>query len=235
VVFLATLIRSSFGFGEALVAVPLLSLRLPVQVAVPLAVLLSITVAGMIVAQDWRHVQWRSAGSLVFFTLFGIPIGIELLKVATEGHIKMALAIVLIGFSLYSLLGRMPARLKSDRWIWLAGFGFAAGVFGGAFGMNGPPLVIYGSLRRWKPARFRATLQAYFLPASAVGFICYWAAGLWVAMVTRYYLLSLPMVILAVLLGRIVNRRLRGRSFFAFVYLGLIVIGVTLLVQAVSR
>ena len=39
VVFLATLIRSAFGFGEALVAVPLLALRVPVAVAAPLAVL----------------------------------------------------------------------------------------------------------------------------------------------------------------------------------------------------
>jgi uncharacterized membrane protein YfcA len=45
VVFVATLIRSSFGFGEALVAVPLLALRMPIQVAAPLAVLVSITIA----------------------------------------------------------------------------------------------------------------------------------------------------------------------------------------------
>ena len=33
VLFLATFIRSALGFGEALVAVPLLALTLPVQVA----------------------------------------------------------------------------------------------------------------------------------------------------------------------------------------------------------
>ena len=35
VLFLATLIRSAFGFGEALVAVPLLALIIPVEVAAP--------------------------------------------------------------------------------------------------------------------------------------------------------------------------------------------------------
>ena len=35
--------------------------------------------------------------------------------------------------------------------------------------MNGPPLVIYGALRRWSPQHFRATLQGYFLPASLAG------------------------------------------------------------------
>jgi hypothetical protein len=37
VIFVATLIRSAFGFGEALVAVPLLALLIPVEQDVPLA------------------------------------------------------------------------------------------------------------------------------------------------------------------------------------------------------
>jgi uncharacterized membrane protein YfcA len=49
VVFVATLIRSALGFGEALFTVPLLALLLPLKVTVPLAGLLSITIAGVIV------------------------------------------------------------------------------------------------------------------------------------------------------------------------------------------
>ena len=52
VVFFATLIRSTFGFGEALIAVPLLALMIPFAVAAPLAVLLSITIAAVVVVQD---------------------------------------------------------------------------------------------------------------------------------------------------------------------------------------
>ncbi len=40
VIFIATLVRSAFGFGEALVAVPLHALRIPITVAAPLAVLM---------------------------------------------------------------------------------------------------------------------------------------------------------------------------------------------------
>jgi len=79
VVFVATLIRSAFGFGEALIAVPLLAFVIPLKVAVPLAVLVSITVAAIVVLQDWRHVHFRSAGWLVVATLPGIPLGLLLL------------------------------------------------------------------------------------------------------------------------------------------------------------
>jgi uncharacterized membrane protein YfcA len=65
VLFVATLIRSALGFGEALVAVPLLALVLPVEVAAPLAALVSSTVAGVVLVQDWHKVHARSAGRLV--------------------------------------------------------------------------------------------------------------------------------------------------------------------------
>ena len=233
VAFLATLIRSAFGFGEALVAVPLLALLIPVEVAAPLAVLLSVTVAGVILLQDWRHVHFRSAWRLVLATLFGIPLGLLLLTALPERPVKALLAVVIIAFSAYSLIGRRDMELKDDRLAWL--FGFGAGVLGGAYGMNGPPLVVYGALRRWSAEHFRATLQGYFLPASLVGLCGYWLAGLWVPAVTRYYLLSLPLALAAIFLGRLINRGLRGRPFVVYVHVGLVVVGAALLAQSLGR
>jgi uncharacterized membrane protein YfcA len=99
--------------------------------------------------------------------------------------------------------------------------------------MNGPPLVVYGSLRRWSPQHFRATLQGYFLPASLLGMGGYWLAGLWTRAVTRDYLWSLPLALAAIFLGRAINRRMAGRSFLRFVHVGLLMVGAGLLFQAV--
>jgi uncharacterized membrane protein YfcA len=233
VIFLATLIRSAFGFGEALVAVPLLALLIPVEVAAPLAVLVSVTVAVIILVQDWRHVNLGSAGRLVLSSLFGIPLGLWMLTAITESVVKAVLALLIIAFSLYCLMSRRPAELKDDRLAWL--FGFASGILGGTYGMNGPPLVVYGSLRGWPPEHFRATLQGYFLPASLAGMCGYWLAGLWVPPVTRYYLLSLPLALAAVFLGRVINRRLNRRLFLLVVHVGLIIVGVLLLLQSLPR
>lgn len=95
---------------------------------------------------------------------------------------------------------------------WLLGCGFVAGIMGGAYGMNGPPLAIYGSMRRWSAQHFRATLQGYFLPASVLGMAGYWLKGLWTPAVTHYYL--------------------RGDTFLKYVYAGLVVVGGILLAQA---
>lgn len=234
IVFTATLIRSAFGFGEALLAVPLLAFFMPLQTAAPLAVLVSITIAAIVVAQDWRRIHFYSTAWLVLPTLFGIPLGLLLLTSTHQLLVKAALALVIIAFAAYSLSGRKPIELHHDHRAWLLFFGFLAGVLGGAYGMNGPPLVIYGSMRRWSAQHFRATLQAYFLPASILGMLGYGLSGLWTHAVTRYYLLALPVMLPAVFLGRIINHRLHPQAFMKFVYIGLAAIGAVLLAQALA-
>jgi uncharacterized membrane protein YfcA len=231
VLFLATFVRSAFGFGEALIAVPLLALIMPVDVAAPVAVLISMTVAIVVLAQDWRHVHVRSAGWLVLSTLVGTPLGLLLLTRVDGTIVKVCLGALIMAFSAYSLFKRHRAELKNDRSAWA--FGFAAGVLGGAYGMNGPPLVMYGTLRRWTPQHFRATLQGYFLPASLMSLAGYALAGLWKPLVTHYYVMALPVVIAAIFLGRAANGRMDGQTFLRFVHVGLVVVGGLLLLQAV--
>jgi uncharacterized membrane protein YfcA len=228
----ATLIRSAFGFGEALIAVPLLAFCLPVRVAAPLAVLVSITIAAVVVAQDWRHIHLRSAAWLVLSTLLGIPLGLFLLTASPEHVVKALLGGLILFFALFSLTGSLRFRLDHESRPWLLTCGFLAGILGGAYGMNGPPLVIYGSLRQWTAQHFRATLQAYFLPASVLGMCGYLSAGLWTPVVTHDYLLSLPVALPAVFLGRAINHRLSAAAFSRYIYFGLAAIGLALLGQA---
>ena len=233
------MIRSTFGFGEALVAVPLLAFFIPLEVAAPLAVLVSITIAGIVVVQDWKKIHLHSTGWLVLSTLFGIPLGLLLLTSSHQRALKGTLGLLIVAFSVYSLIGRTkigrtPLELKHDSRGWLLVCGFCAGVLGGAYGMNGPPLAIYGAMRRWSAQHFRATLQGYFLPASIIGMAGYWLAGLWVPAVTHYYLPSLPATVTAVFLGRAINHRLHGDTFLKYIYLGLVAIGALLTIQAIT-
>jgi uncharacterized membrane protein YfcA len=235
VIFFATVIRSTVGFGEALVAVPLLSLRLPVAVAAPLAVAVSLLVAGLIVAQDWRQIEVRSASWLAASSLLGIPIGLLMLTLVDDHLVKLILGIIIIAFALYSLTAKRTTYLERDHLSLVLGAGFISGVLGGAYGMNGPPLAIYGALRRWSPQRFRATLQGYFFAASLAGLIGYAVVGLLRASTAHYMLLSLPSIVLGVIGGRALNQRLRSDGFFKVVYAGLAAIGAVLVFQGVVQ
>lgn len=231
IIFIATLIRSAFGFGEALIAVPLLAFLIPVKVAAPVAVLVSITVALIITIKDWHKIHLDSAKRLILSTFIGIPLGLLLLVLVAEQIVQAVLAVVIIVFTTYRLVGQSQFRLKDDKKAWI--FGFGAGILGGAYGMNGPPLVVYGALRHWTPQRFRATLQGYFLPASILAMAGYWATGLWTYSVTWYFLYSLPVVFIAILMGGVINKHLSERSFIQYVYIGLLLISIILLIQSI--
>lgn len=229
IVFIATLVRSTFGFGESLVAVPLLILFIPIEVAVPLSVLISILVAGIVVVQDRNKIHLKSAKWLIIFAGLGIPIGLYILLYANEKYVKLGLGLFIIFYSFYSLLGRQPLKLKDDSMLWLFICGLFSGILGGAYGLNGPPLVIYGNMRSWTAKHFRATLQAYFLPASFIGMLGFWYKGLWTSPVTYYFLITLPVVIPTIFLGRFLNHKLKDDAFLKYIYIGLIFIGLLLL------
>jgi len=232
--FVASLVRSTFGFGESLVAVPLFLLFLPVEIAVPLSVMLSVVIALIVVVQDHSKIHFSSAKWLILYALPGIPLGILLLTYGSELLIKTGLGILIIGYSFYSLFAKTSRTLKEDNRLWLFICGFLSGVLGGAYGLNGPPLVVYGKLRQWSAQHFRATLQAYFLPASLVGLLGYYMKGLVTPEVGQYFSLSLATAVPAVFLGRYLNRRLKEGVFFRYVYCGLILVGVVLIVTTLA-
>jgi hypothetical protein len=127
VIFIATLIRSALGFGEALVAVPLLALRIPLQTAAPLAVMVSVTIAALIIVQDWQKVHFKSAGWLLVPMVFGIPLGLWLLLNPHQQLVKIILAAVIICFAVYFLSRTQLPELKHDSKPWLLSCGFIAG------------------------------------------------------------------------------------------------------------
>ncbi len=61
IIFIAILVRSTFGFGESLIAVPLLIFFIPLEIAVPLSVLISIVVAAIVVVQDKKQIHFYIA------------------------------------------------------------------------------------------------------------------------------------------------------------------------------
>ncbi len=76
ILFLSTFIRSALGFGDALIAMPLLAMVVGLQVATPLVAMGASTIAFTILLKSWRKVEIKAAWRLVISTWIGIPIGI---------------------------------------------------------------------------------------------------------------------------------------------------------------
>lgn len=234
VVFVSALVRSAIGFGDAVVAMPLLAMVTGLKTASPLVAFMGPTISLLILAGSWRKIELRSAGRLVIASLLGIPLGIYGLARLPEGPLKIGLGLLILLYGLFGL-ARPKARIRNERpWLpWTVGV--AAGVLGGAYNTNGPPVVAYGMLKGWPPEDFRATLSGYFLPTSLMVLAGHGLAGIWTAEVLTSYLWSLPAIVLGVLLGGLLNKRIPHALFARLVNGCLAAMGVLLLARTLIR
>jgi hypothetical protein len=230
IIFVAALVRSALGFGDAVIAMPLLAMVIGLKTATPLVAFMGPTISLLILMKGWTAGDMKAAARLIAASLLGIPLGVYGLARLPEEPLKIALGALILLYGVFGL-ARPGARIRNEKaWLpWLVGW--TAGVLGGAYNTNGPPVVAYGMLRGWPPDRFRATLQGYFLPTGLMILAGHGIAGLWTGEVVKIYLYSLPAIGLGVVLGGLVNRKLTHDLFAKLVYGFLVLMGGILLVR----
>ena len=229
IVFVAALVHSTLGFGTALVAMPMLVMVLDARVATPLVGLTMLTTIALLLIGSWRDLNVRSALHLLAASIPGIPVGLLILSHVPQDVFKAVLGILLIAVGLYNLRSSVLPRLGNIGWA--HAFGFVSGVLGGAYNVNAAPVAVYGLLRRWPPANFRATLQGYFFPSTLLIVASHGLAGLWTGEVFGFYLPAVPAILLAVVLGRFIGARIARDRFQRVLHTALVVFGVMLLLS----
>lgn len=232
IVFGASLYRSTFGFGDALIAMPLLALFINIKTATPIVAFIGFASSVFILSRNWQKLDMRHIWKLALFSILGIPLGLFFLKGTNENIVKTVLGLILIIFSLFSLTNP-HLNLKTDKSAFA--FGIVSGILGGAYNSNGPPIIIYGTLRKWTPQEFRLLLQGVFLPTNLFIIIGHGLAGLWTGEVLRLGLISMPVIFVAVLLGNYLNKRIKAEQFTKLIYYFLIIIGLVLIIQATLK
>jgi uncharacterized protein len=227
ILFLCAFIRSAVGFGDALLAIPFLGLIMRLSTASPVVALAGLTMSLGIVVANRETVDFQAAWRLIVSSLVGIPVGVFLLHSAPERVVKCVLGLVLIAYGVYNLLALEVPYLRHDKYAFP--FGFIAGILGGAYNTSGPPVVIYGTLRRWSPTYFRATLQCYFLFTYTATIVGHGAAGLWTPLALRLFLWALPGLGLGLYLGGKVHRMIPTTVFSQVIFGILVVVGLVFL------
>ena len=147
IVLAASFVRGMFGFGDAMIAMPLLSLVVGLHTATPLIAMNAATIATFILLRERTGIRFKSVPPVIVTALAGIPLGVYGLTALPEPLVKSFLGAIVIAFALFSLSHWELPELKNDK----AGyaFGLAAGLLGGAYNTQGPALVIYATMRRW--------------------------------------------------------------------------------------
>jgi uncharacterized membrane protein YfcA len=199
IIFLAAIVRGYSGFGFSLLSITALSLIFSPAEIIPSIFLLEIAASLHLLPGIWREVHWRSLMPLMTGALIGTPVGVAALSRLAEAPMTVALAIFVLGatlllwrgFALKSMPGT-PASLA---------IGTAAGAANGAFGIGGPPVILFYFASPAGHAAGRASLIAYFLMTDIAGLVFMSGEGLvtWDSAIRA--LIFLPPLVAGVWLG----------------------------------
>lgn len=235
-VFLGALMRAVFGFGDSVVSMPLLALLpLDLKTSIALVGLTGFSVAILTILSGWKNIDRPVFKHLSIGTLIGIPFGLLLVTIASQSLITLILGGFLIMYGIYSLTQTKTKKGQTsstiDRPIWASFFGFLAGALGSAYNMNGIPIVVYGTMRKWEPLVFRESLQAHFLISSFFIILGHLLGGFWTKELLILYLFSLPLTLSAHLIGKIVYGKIPTHKFERYIFILIIFLGISLVIN----
>ena len=198
------------GFGSGLIAVPLLSLVLPVTAVVPLVVSLDYLGSASQGIKNLDQIAWKEQLALVPFMLVGVGLGLYLLQAVPTAALVRALGAFVIVYAVYQVLP-LPA-LRGSRLFAIA-CGLLGGLIGTLFGSGGPFYVIYLNLRNLEKITFRATFASNFLIDGGIRLVAYVILGLfrWETLVSMAG--ALPIVVAGLFLGGHMQTRFSQRVF----------------------
>ena len=229
VIFAAHLVYGVAGFGTGLVAMAFLPFLMTTSDAVVLMTVLTILFAIVIFIPLRRDAAPRAIVGLTVGSVLGTPAGVWILAVAPGEVVNRLIGAMLIVVVVLEFAGRFPKRL--DGWGWGVGGGILSGLLGGAVGLPGPPVIVYGATQDWSPRTFKANLQAFFIVNQGVILLGYALAGLVTAEVVRLTGVFLLPALVGTLVGMSLFDRIDPLRFRRIVFALLFVSGVVLLVR----
>jgi uncharacterized membrane protein YfcA len=220
IAFLAAACQSLTAFGFALVMVPLLSLAWEVKPAVVTSTVLGTLVLLPLLYEVRGHIRARRVVPMFMGSLVGIPVGVIVLERIDATALEVVVAtVVIVAALLVYLSPEVPFKRSLPPLSFLVGS--LSGALRAATSMGGPPVVLYTLSFEREVERFRATLLAFFLPASLVTIAGLAIAGQISGDVLIASAVGLPAAVLGSLAGRWA-RVLVSEAVFRLVVLGVL-------------
>lgn len=233
-IFLGAFIRTYFGFGEALISMPLLAIiGLDINSSISIIGLAGLTVAIFNILSELKHIKYKILSLMLCSSIIGIPIGIYILHHFNTAIIQIFLALFLLLYGTYAFCKRQFFKnnrklvLQSPYWSTIAGI--ISGILGSLYNSHGVPIVIYATLSKWPIKTFKSTLQAHFLLTAIFVVIGQASGNVWTDKTIPIYLMSLPFLLLATIIGRYLTIKTPAHHFEKWVYLLMAALGLLLL------
>ena len=229
IVFFAYLVRGIAGFGSALIAVPLLTLMMPLTIVVPLVVFLDYLGSSSQGIKNKEHIVWRDIWPLLPFSVVGVASSLYIMETIDQHILSLCLGAFILLFAVYQLL---PLKFGRASIVLACPAGLLGGFVGTLFGTGGPFYVIYLNLRQHNKLAFRASMAALFLIDGAMRLLGYAIKGFYNLETFYYIICAVPVAGLGLYYGGKIHTTIGRETFIRLISVLLLGSGTALLMKA---
>jgi len=177
-----------------------------------------------------RHaINWRTVWPFIVGGALGVPAGTALLTTVNPGTLRLSIGILLVIYSLYSLIrpaikpvrGGIPADL---------GVGVVNGLIGGLTGLGGIAVTVWCQLRGGQKDAQRAIFQPVLFATFVMSALSFGVARAYTVETLKLYAIALPVLIAGIWSGFGLYGKLDDAAFRKVILLLLLVSGLALIV-----
>lgn len=233
IMFAGAFLQGITGFGSGLVAVPLLSLLLPITMLTPMLSLINVALAVYLAWLLRHYLAVRRWVPLFTAGVLGTLAGNYALAHLPLTTLQLGMAVFVISAGLLFWFGvqlKLAARAPQQ-----TGVGLLSGFANGALTLGGPPVVLFLTANRLGRSEFRATLAVFFLALGLTNVISFGLQGRYASIDT----IALAVLTLGALLGAYGGHQLSGklseRAFRRLTLLLVIGAGVMVIANVASQ
>ena len=231
VAMLSTLSQSVAGFGFAIIMMSFLTMFLPSDISSILSLLFGGIIAAGLFVKYRKHFEFRLAIFPALFSAIGIVIGLFIQTQTTSTVFLRLFGGFLILLSLWFLFYANKVKIEANFGTG-AVTGLIAGVIGALFTIAGPPLVLYFNTVTKKKETYMAVLQFCFTILSIITILGKVVIGKWPQDITSYLLPATLGVIIGLIPGFWVYKKVDDAILKKIVYVVMIASGLYYLFTA---
>ena len=233
IIAFAHFVETSTGFGATVIAVALAAHFIPIKTLVVALVLIAWLQSAWIIARSFRHIRWDVfLGRILPLTALGLPFGIWCFRALATDQLQTVLGLFVVAVAVLELVrfrsnGRAVKPLAE--WKGLAVL-FGGGLFHGMFASGGPLVVYYAARKLDDKRSFRATLSLLWIVLNSAMIASYALSGRLDVESISLAATLIPPFLIGVVAGEILHARINELAFRRFVYVVLLLTGVSFIV-----
>lgn len=233
VMLLAMTMAGLIGFAANVIALPLLSMFMPLELTVSMLVLFAALQSAVQAFRVRREIRWRELAHILLFIFIGMPIGFFSLKYLPELALKGVLGVFVAATAIKGLVENQRGKKKTTfhERPWHKLLLVCSGVISGAFGCGGPLTVIY-TRNRYRDKQMFRVMQfgcgTFSMGATCLGHVF---TGSYTLERLPYMIVGLAAVLIAVRLSTWLVQRMDTSVFQQLVNIVLLFSAASLLWQ----